>query len=81
MVGGFHEAENAMTRSTVEFVHEGKYAAEVRIDLIEDESGWSPYLSMEDARKLEAVRRALRQGDVAGAARFARVFELLPVSA
>jgi hypothetical protein len=70
-----------MKRNTVEFVREGKYAAEVSIELIEEEGGWSPYLSLDDARKIETVRLALRQGDVATAAKFSRVFELLPVSA
>jgi hypothetical protein len=70
-----------MKRNTVEFVREGKYAAEVSIELIGEEGGWSPYLSLDDARKIETVRLALRQGDVATAAKFSRVFELLPVSA
>ena len=69
-----------MSRKTVELIHEGKYAAEVLVELIEDETGWSPYLSMDDALKLDAVRLALRRGDVAEAARYARVFELTPVS-
>jgi hypothetical protein len=75
------EAKEAMNRNTVEFVREGKYAAEIPIELIEEEGGCSPYLSLDDARKLEAVRLALRQGDVATAAKYGRVFELLPVSA
>ena len=70
-----------MTRRTGQLIHEGKYAAEVPVDLIEDETGWSPYLSREDALKLDAVRRALREGDVSAAAKLARVFELLPISA
>jgi hypothetical protein len=81
VVSGFHEAEQAMTRQTLELVREGKYAAEVAIELIEEEGGWSPYLSIEDARKLEAVRSALRKGDIAAAAKYGRVFELTPVSA
>ena len=70
-----------MTRRSVQIVHEGKYAAEVPVELIEDETGWSPYLSYADAQKLDAVRRALREGDVETAGKLARVFELLPVSA
>lgn len=70
-----------MRRETVEFVHEGKYAAEVPVVLIEDETGWSPYLSIEDAMKLDTVRQALKAGDIASAAQHGRVFELLPVSA
>ena len=69
------------TRSIVKLIHEGKYAAEILVELIEDETGWSPYLSVEDATKLDTVRKALRQGDVATAAEHGRVFELLPVSA
>ena len=34
---------------------------------IEDSGGWSPYLSVVDAAKLDAVRKALRAGDVATA--------------
>ncbi len=81
MVGGDDQAEQIMTRRSVQLIHEGRYAAEVPIDLIEDETGWSPYLSFDDALKLDAVRRALREGDIAAAAKFARVFELLPISA
>lgn len=70
-----------MKRASVEFVREGKYAAEVPIELIEEEGGWSPYLCLDDARKIEKVRLALRQGDLTTAAKLGSVFELLPVSA
>ena len=69
-----------MKRTTVELIHEGKYAAEVPVELIEEDGGWSPYLSLDDAKKLETVRLALRGGDVAAAAKHGRVFELTPVS-
>jgi hypothetical protein len=49
-------------------VHEGRYVAEVdgrnHVELIETAEGWSPYLSLEDAYKLDAVREALHRGDV-----------------
>lgn len=70
-----------MIRKSSKYVHEGKYAAEVPVDLIEDDTAWSPYLSADDARKLDTVRLALRRGDVAEAAKHGRVFELTPVSA
>jgi hypothetical protein len=73
--------ENEMTRETVKLIHEGRYAAEVPVELIEDDSGWSPYLSLEDAKKLDAVRLALRRGEIAEAAKHGRVFELKQVSA
>ena len=69
-----------MKRKKMEFVREGKYAAEVTVELIEDETAWSPYLSLDDARKLDAVRLALRTGDLTTAAKHGRVFELHPVS-
>jgi hypothetical protein len=49
--------------------------------LIEDDTAWSPYLSPDDARKLDTVRLALRRGDIAEAAKHGRVFELTPVAA
>lgn len=70
-----------MTRRSKEFIHEGKYAAEVVVELIEDDTAWSPYLSPEDVSKLDSVRLALRRGDLAEAAKFGRVFELTPVAA
>jgi hypothetical protein len=69
-----------MTRDSLRLVREGNFAAEVPVNLIEDEGGWSPYLSVEDARKLDDVRRSLRNGDLAGASRLSRVFELTPVA-
>jgi hypothetical protein len=81
MVARFYETQDTMTRSKIELVREGKYAAEVPVELIEEEGGWSPYLSLEDARKLEAVRLALRKGDIAEASKYGRVFELMPISA
>ena len=41
-----HEAESAMSRTTIKLIHEGRYAAEVPVELIEDDTGWSPYLSL-----------------------------------
>jgi hypothetical protein len=69
-----------MTRRTIKLIHQGRYAAEVPIELIDDDTGWSPYLSVDDAAKLDAVRKALREGDVAAAAKYGRVFELVPLT-
>ncbi len=65
-----------MKRKAVEFVQAGNYAAEVAIELVEDE-GWSPRMTLADARRLETVRLALERGDIATAARYGRVFELM----
>ena len=68
------------TRMRTKLVHEGTYVAEVDVELQEDPMGWSPYLSLEDAYRLDDVREALRRGDVKTAARYSRVFSLTPVA-
>ena len=67
------------TRRHTKLVHEGKYVAEVDVDLIEMDNAWAPYLSLEEAYKLDDVRDALRRGDIKAASRLARVFTLTPV--
>jgi hypothetical protein len=67
-------------RKKTKYVHEGRYAAEVEVELLEDDTGWSPYLSVEDAFKLDDVRDALRRGDLDSAARYGRIYELRPVA-
>ena len=68
-----------MKKSKTKLVHEGDFVAEVPVELIETEDDWSPYLSVEDAQKLDDVREALRRGDLESATRLARVFRLIPV--
>ena len=67
-------------RKKVKLVHVGRYVAEVDVELVEDETGWSPYLSIEDSLKLDDVRNALKRGDLTEAAAVARVYELRPVA-
>jgi hypothetical protein len=67
-------------RRHTKLVREGQYAAEVDVELIEADDGWSPYLSLDDAYRLDEVREALRRGDIRAASRLARVFSLTPVS-
>ena len=64
-----------------ELFHEGDYLAEVDVDLIVTDDAWSPYLSHEDALKLDDVRRALWRGDLAAASKLAKVYHLTPVTA
>ena len=61
-------------------VREGNYVAEISIELIETDEDWSPYLSLEDAQKLDEVREALRQGDVKTASKKAKIFILKPIA-
>jgi hypothetical protein len=69
------------TRHRTKLVHEGRYVAEVDVELVDSDAGWPPYLSLEDAYKLDDVREALRRDDVKAATRLARVYTLTPVSA
>ena len=68
------------TKPKTKLVHEGDFVAEVPVELIETEDGWSPYLSVEDATKLDEVREALRRGDLKSAARLGRIFRLTPLN-
>ncbi len=54
--------------------------AELEVELLEDDSGWSPHLSVEDAYKLDNVPIALRQGDLESAAKHGRIYKLRPVT-
>ena len=69
-------------KATKRLVREGSLAAEVDVILVEADTGWTPYLSIEDAYKLDDVRDALRAGDVKRASQLAsRVYRLTPLEA
>ena len=68
-------------RKRTKLVREKEYAAEVTVDLVETPDAWGPHLSLEDAEKLDAVRVALREGDLATAQKYGHVYRLTPVSA
>lgn len=68
------------TRQQTKYIHEGKYVAEVDVQLLQTDDDWSPYLSIQDAYKLDDVRNALRQGDIKSASSLARVYIMQPVA-
>ena len=68
------------TKSHTKLIHEGEYVAEVDVQLCYSETGWSPYLSAEDAQKLDHVREALRRRDLQKASQLGRVYKLIPVA-
>jgi hypothetical protein len=77
---GEGKVEKIMTgRHGTKFIHEGQYAAAAEIEWLESETGWSPYLSSQDAQKLDEVREALRRGDLQRAGRLARIYQLTPL--
>ena len=69
-----------LKRAHTKPIHEGQYAAEIDVELIAADNGWSPYLSLEDAQKLDEVRKALRRGDIKQASQLARVYQLMPIT-
>ena len=80
-MGTWIQAETQMSkRRRTKLIHEGSYVAEVDVELLEEPEGWSPYLSLEDAYRLDDVREALRRGDLKTAAKNSRVFSLTPVA-
>ena len=67
-------------RHHTKLIQEGDFVAEVDVELIENEEGWSPYISVSDAYKLDGIRDALQKGDVKKASQFGRIFRLTPVT-
>lgn len=66
---------------TKRLVREGDLIAEVSVELVETAGAWSPYLSFDDANKLDDVRDALRAGDLGRASMLSDcVYRLTPVA-
>ena len=77
--GDRHGDEEMTSRRQFKYIHEGRYVAEVDVELIDSADGWSPQLSIHDVYHLDDVRDALRRGDLTGAARHSRVFTLTSI--
>lgn len=67
-------------RRQMKLIHEGEFVAQVEVELIYTAEGWSPYLSLADAQKLDNVREALREGNLKVASQSARIYKLTPIS-
>jgi hypothetical protein len=80
LVDRFPEEIIVRKKPCKKLLHEGDYVAEVDIELLYEDEGWSPYLSPGDAQKLDEVREALRKGDLKAAALNARVYSLTPIA-
>ena len=69
-----------MTKRRIsKYIHVNEYVAKVDVELIYTEEDWSPYLSVEDASKLDDVRDALMDKDIERASQLSRVYKLLPI--
>jgi hypothetical protein len=69
MVTSFSQEKIMRKKLTTKMIHEGEYIAEVDVELFYTDDDWSPYISVDDAQKLDEVREALRQGDLGTAPR------------
>jgi hypothetical protein len=68
-------------KAAVKLVREGDLLADVTVRLRDDAGAWSPALTLEDARKLDEVRRALRSGDLQRASQLSdHVYRLTPLA-
>ena len=56
------------------YIHVGQYVAEVEVELLEADDQWAPYLSLEDAHRLDKVREALSKNDTKTAAQYGVVY-------
>ncbi len=68
------------TAKRVELIREGPFLAEVEVEIILDELGWSPGLTPAAIDKLERVRVALKAGDLRTALRYAKIYEIRPIA-
>ncbi|WP_339763664.1 hypothetical protein [uncultured Hoeflea sp.] len=74
---------DARFEQVTRLVEEGGYIAKIPVTLIyesADPTNWGPYLSAEDALKLDEVRSALKRRDIPAAARYGEIFELTKVA-
>jgi hypothetical protein len=69
-----------MSTHVTKRLREGNLLAEVQVSLIPDDNSWGPYLSLEDVRKLERVKSALKRGDAEAASKDAKVFEVMALA-
>ncbi len=67
-------------RKQTKYIHKDKYVAEVDVELLVTDDEWAPYLSLQDAYKLDDVRDALQRGDLKTVSKYARLFEMQPVA-
>ena len=70
------------SRKHTKMIYEGQYVAEVEVTLINTtDDDWAPYLSLEDALKIDAIREALRNNNLTSAKKSAKIYRLSEVAA
>ena len=61
-------------------VRHGMYVTGVDVELVFTDDGWSPYLTVDDAKRLDDVRESVRRRDLDRGSRYGRVYILTPVA-
>jgi hypothetical protein len=69
-----------MSDTVTKRLRHGNLMAEVSVKLGPDDGAWGPYLSLDDAEKIERVDEALKAGDVAAAAKDSRIFQVMALA-
>jgi hypothetical protein len=72
--------ETMNTKTQTKLIRQGDYIAEIDITLTYTDSDWSPYLSLQEAQKLDHLRQALQQDDLQAAGQLARIYQLTPIA-
>lgn len=76
MDGWFLKEDDVTERRQTKLIHEGDYVAEVGIVIDQSDGPWAPYVSPDEAAKLDAVRLALRKNDIEAAAKYGKVYRV-----
>ncbi|AFZ46887.1 hypothetical protein Cyast_0915 [Cyanobacterium stanieri PCC 7202] len=68
------------TKTQTKIIRQGEYIAEIDVTLTYTDEDWSPYLSVEEAEKLDNLRFALQNNDLKTAIQLAHIYRLTPVT-
>ncbi|MBR8827035.1 MAG: hypothetical protein DSM107014_03855 [Gomphosphaeria aponina SAG 52.96 = DSM 107014] len=66
-------------KTQTKIIRQGEYIAEIDVTLTYTNEDWSPYLSLEEAEKLDNLRFALQNNDLKTATQLAHIYRLTPV--
>src|SRR5690625_3753278 len=72
------DSDSAMVKKKAKYVREGRYVAEVEVDLHGSDVLGATHLSLEDANRLNKVKEPLRNEEVRTAAQYGRINKLAP---
>lgn len=66
-------------KKTIKYIHEGPFVATFEVMVEEDETGWSPYLGLDDAYKLDEIKEPLQKKNIKLASKYGNVYEMHPI--